>query len=176
MNTAVYLTWWSLKTVIILQLLHFSNPPNVMLLMSSFTSFSLCIAWLIRYWWFYCFLNLHISFIIVDPLPLLCVCFYQGCSLPHNFLVSAVCCAAFTRSVMSHSLWPLWAVVRQALLSLEFPRQEYWSGLPFPTPRDLPNPDQTHISCVSALSGSFFTSALPRKPFLFLTCALFFSI
>ena len=31
-------------------------------------------------------------------------------------------------------------VAHQAPLSMEFPRQEYWSGLPFPSPRGLPNP------------------------------------
>ena len=34
----------------------------------------------------------------------------------------------------------LWTVVCQAPLSMEFSRQEYWSGLPFPSPGDLPNP------------------------------------
>ena len=34
----------------------------------------------------------------------------------------------------------LWTVARQALLSMGFPRQEYWSGLPFPSPGDLPDP------------------------------------
>ena len=33
-----------------------------------------------------------------------------------------------------------WTVACQVLLSLEFPRQEYWSGLPFLTPGDLPDP------------------------------------
>ena len=33
-----------------------------------------------------------------------------------------------------------WTVAHQALLSVEFSRQEYWSGLPFPSPGDLPNP------------------------------------
>ena len=33
-----------------------------------------------------------------------------------------------------------WAVAYQALLSMGFSRQEYWSGLPFPSPGDLPNP------------------------------------
>ena len=33
-----------------------------------------------------------------------------------------------------------WTIARQASLSMEFSRQEYWSGLPFPTPRDLPHP------------------------------------
>ena len=34
----------------------------------------------------------------------------------------------------------LWIVARQAPLSMEFSRQEYWSGLPFPSPGDLPEP------------------------------------
>ena len=33
-----------------------------------------------------------------------------------------------------------WAVAHQAPLSIGFPRQEYWSGLPFPPPRDLSGP------------------------------------
>ena len=33
-----------------------------------------------------------------------------------------------------------WTVARQASLSMEFSRQEYWSGLPCPPPGDLPNP------------------------------------
>ena len=39
---------------------------------------------------------------------------------------------------MSHSLQPHGAC--QAPLSMGFPRQEYWSGLPFPSPGDLPDP------------------------------------
>ena len=34
----------------------------------------------------------------------------------------------------------LWAVSCQAPLSMGFSRQEYWSGLPFPSPGDLPDP------------------------------------
>ena len=33
-----------------------------------------------------------------------------------------------------------WTVAHQASLSMEFSRQEYWSGLPFPSPGDLPDP------------------------------------
>ena len=33
-----------------------------------------------------------------------------------------------------------WTVPHQALLSMEFCKQEYWSGLPFPSPGDLPDP------------------------------------
>ena len=34
----------------------------------------------------------------------------------------------------------LWTVANQALLSMGFPRQEHWNGLPFPSPGDRPNP------------------------------------
>ena len=44
-----------------------------------------------------------------------------------------------TCSVMSN-LATLWTVAHQAPLSIEFSRQEYWSGLPFPPPGDRPNP------------------------------------
>ena len=44
-----------------------------------------------------------------------------------------------SHSVVSDSQTP-WTVVHQAPLSLEFSREEYWSGLPFPSPEDLPNP------------------------------------
>ena len=46
----------------------------------------------------------------------------------------------FRHSVMSNSLWPPWTVACHAPLSMGFPKQEYWSGLPFPSPRDLPHP------------------------------------
>ena len=45
-----------------------------------------------------------------------------------------------SHSVMSDSLWPPWAVAHQAPLAMEFSRQEYWSGLPLPSPGDLPKP------------------------------------
>ena len=40
---------------------------------------------------------------------------------------------------MTNSFVTLWTVARQAPLSMEFPRQEYWSGLPFPSSRNLPH-------------------------------------
>ena len=39
----------------------------------------------------------------------------------------------------------LWTGARQVPLSLGFPRQEYWSGLPFPSPGDLSNPRNPHL-------------------------------
>ena len=51
-------------------------------------------------------------------------------------------------------------VACQTSLSMEFSRQEYWSGLPFPTQGDLPDPGIEHASLVSpALAGGFFTTS-----------------
>ena len=50
-----------------------------------------------------------------------------------------------------------WTVAHQASLSMEFPRQEYWSGLLFPSPGDLPDPGIEPASPVSPLAGGFFT-------------------
>ena len=47
---------------------------------------------------------------------------------------------ALNHSVMSDSATP-WTVVHKAPLSLGFPRQEYWSGLLFPPPGDLSDPE-----------------------------------
>ena len=46
----------------------------------------------------------------------------------------------FSRSVVSDYFATPWTVARQATLSMGFPRQEHWSGLPFPSPGDLPDP------------------------------------
>ena len=51
-------------------------------------------------------------------------------------------------------------VAHRGPLSMEFSRQEYWSGLPFPSPGDLPNPGTKATSLVSlALAGRFFTTS-----------------
>ena len=53
-----------------------------------------------------------------------------------------------------------WTVARQVPLSMRFSRQEYWSGLPFPSPWDLPDPGIEPVSPVSsALAGRFFTTS-----------------
>ena len=45
---------------------------------------------------------------------------------------------------------------------MEFPRQENWSGLPFPSPGDLPDPEIEPASLASpALAGEFFTTVPP---------------
>ena len=55
-----------------------------------------------------------------------------------------------------------WTVACQAPLSMGFSRQEYWSGLPFLSPRDLPDPGVEPAS--PAFAGGFFTTEPPGKP------------
>ena len=67
----------------------------------------------------------------------------------------------------------LWTVARQAPLSMGFPRQEHWNGVPCPPPGDLPDPGTEPVSIMSpALAGVFFaTSATWEAPELDLpTC------
>ena len=56
-----------------------------------------------------------------------------------------------------------WAVAYQIPLSMGFSRQEYWSGLPFPSPGDLPNPGIEPRS--PALQADALSSEPPGKPF-----------
>ena len=66
-----------------------------------------------------------------------------------------------SRSVVSDSLQPR----GPGGLSMEFSRQEYWSGLPFPSSGDLPDLGIEPASLVSpALAGRFFTTVPPGKP------------
>ena len=64
-------------------------------------------------------------------------------------------------SVVSDSA-TLWTVTCQVPLSMGFPRQEYWNGLPFLPPGDLPNPGIKPE--FPALEGGFFTAEPPGKP------------
>ena len=73
-------------------------------------------------------------------------------SFEHN--LANVLLLLFSHLVMSDSATS-WTVVHQAPLFIGFPKQEYWSGLPFSSPRNLCNPGIKHTS--SALAGGFFT-------------------
>ena len=56
-----------------------------------------------------------------------------------------------------------WTVTHEASLSKEVSRQEYCSGLEFPTPGDLPNPGTESVTLVSSvLAGGFFTTSTKR--------------
>ena len=63
-----------------------------------------------------------------------------------------------TSSVRSTLLATPWTVARQAPLSMGFPRQEYWSGLPFPSPGNLPTPG---IEAMAPASPALPTNSLP---------------
>ena len=62
-----------------------------------------------------------------------------------------------------------WTIACQAPLSMEFSRQEQWSGLPFPSPRDLPDPGITP-GCCALLADSL--SELPGKHIQIFTTVL----
>ena len=66
------------------------------------------------------------------------------------------------RAQLCPILATLGTIAHQAPLSMEFSRQEYWSGLPFPTPGYLPNPGIKPKS--PTLVGEFFTTEPPGKP------------
>ena len=60
--------------------------------------------------------------------------------------------------VMSDSLWPHGTAAYQAPPSMEFSRQEYWSGLPIPSPGDLPDPG------IEPGSPTLQADSLPYEP------------
>ena len=76
------------------------------------------------------------------------------------------CFVLFCFVLLCPSLYnPLDCRARQAPLSMEFSRQQYWRGLPFSPPGDLPDPGIESTSLVSpALAGRFFATALSGKP------------
>ena len=88
------------------------------------------------------------------------LCMIRICSKDRNILrwaFDSIIQGAY--SVVSDSVTP-GTVVCQASLSLAFSRQEYWSGLPSPPPRGLPDPEIEPMSLKSSmLAGGFFTTS-----------------
>ena len=101
------------------------------------------------------------------------ITFSRGSSWPRN----RTCMSCFGRQIPCHWVtWEvdkaikvkslscvrlfttLWTVAHQAPQSMEFSRQEYWSGLPFPSPGDLPNPG------IEPGSPTLQADALPSEP------------
>ena len=66
-----------------------------------------------------------------------------------------------SHSVVSESLQPSGLYPHQAPLSMGFPRQEHWSGLPFSLPGDVPDSRMEPAS--PALADGFFTTGPPGK-------------
>ena len=88
---------------------------------------------------------------------------YSYTASTHLFLRPTFFCLVW--SVVAKSFATLWIVAHQAPLSMEFPRQEYWCGLPFPSPGDLPDPGIELAS--STLAGGFCTTEPPGTPHFF---------
>ena len=83
----------------------------------------------------------------------------QGCDvkvMTGRDRLGVKCIAVVSRSVVSDSATP-WTV-HQVPLSMEFSRQEYWSGLPFPSPGDLPHPG------IKSRSPALQVDSLPSEP------------
>ena len=78
-------------------------------------------------------------------------CTSVGCS-PQFFFLNV------SHSIMSDSFATPWTLAHQAPLSVEFSRQEYWSGWPFSSPGDLPN------SGMEAGSPALWADSLPSEP------------
>ena len=81
--------------------------------------------------------------------PCVCVCVCVNAQLPSHVQFFAT----------------PWTVACQTPLSVVFSRQEYWRGLLFPPPGNLPNPGIKPVSpAAPALAGGFFTTEPPGKP------------
>ena len=92
----------------------------------------------------------------------ICICMHvsvYGYMYVCMYLYMGMCMYACACSVLFDPLQLPWTVTCQAPLSMEFLRQEYWSGLPFSSPKDLPDLGIEHKSLASpALAGGFFTT------------------
>ena len=95
------------------------------------------------------------------PGALLSLCTHsRRCACPDSLSVCVL-----SLSGVSDFLRPQWIITRQAPLSMGFPRQEYWNGLPFPPPEDLPDPGMEPTSPASpASAGGFSTTEAPGRP------------
>ena len=87
------------------------------------------------------------------PPAISCLSSVDAFCKPFQAVGSLSWCAMFSHVWLFVTLWP---IACQAPLSMEFSRQEYWSGLPFPSPEDLP--DQGMEPMFPALAGGLFTT------------------
>ena len=89
-----------------------------------------------------------------------------------NFYNVYVCACEYTQLLSHVQLFATpWTAARQAPVSMEFSRQEYQIGLPFPMPGDLLDPGIQPASLMSpALADRYFTTVPPEKPKLMQCC------
>ena len=93
-----------------------------------------------------------------------CTTMHSSYIHPQNILDTLTCCCCCLVIKSCLTLATLWTVVCQAPRSIRFFRQEYWNGLPFPSPGDLLNPGIEPAS--PELADGFFTTEPPGKPVL----------
>ena len=87
----------------------------------------------------------------------------HGCGMTRSSRLGCVCLVAQSCPTLCDPM----DCSLPAPLPMEFSRQEYWSGLSFPPPGDLPHPGIEPTSLVSpALAGGFFTTTPPGKALL----------
>ena len=86
----------------------------------------------------------------------------NSCWGPGSAPSSRSVCAMCSIAQLCPTLATSWTVALQAPLSMGFSRQEYWSGLPFPSPGDLPNPGME--LAYSALGGGILYHWTSGKP------------
>ena len=85
---------------------------------------------------------------IIYIISVACVCVLIQCFISLSNLFCVTYFHSVTQSIMFDSATPR-TVACQAPLSMEFSRQEHWSGLPFSSPEDLPKRDRTWVSCIA---------------------------
>ena len=109
-------------------------------------------------WTFYHFI--YVIFIVYNLLS------HNSCNLQGKIIeANTVLCYVQLLSRVQLCVTP-WTVACQAPLSMGFSRQEYWSGLPFPSPGDYTDPGMELVSPVApALAGRFFTTEPPGKSY-----------
>ena len=116
-----------------------------------------CILWVMQVF-------LPFSHIIPQKIGLFfCITFRskERGTLGITFITITCCCCCLVAKVVSDSFATLWTVDGQVLLSMGLPRREYWSGMPFPSPGDLSDPEIKSSSL--ALAGGFFTTEPPGE-------------
>ena len=79
-----------------------------------------------------------LTFLNSNELTCLCMSLLVNISKRSVHFIYFCYCSLVIKSCLT--LYNTWTVACQAPLSMGFPRQEYWSGLPFPSPGDLPDP------------------------------------
>ena len=80
--------------------------------------------------------------------------------LLHTYMCVCVCVFSRVRLFVTP-----WTVAHQAPLSMKFLKQEYWSGLSFPSPGESPRPrDHTQVSCVSCTGRQTLYTVPPGNP------------